>query len=101
MANTAADYLHYLHGVNPLGKVYLSNMYSLGAENSVNQLWHTWFFDGIKWDDAKNSLYGPAPGYVVGGGLHPPAGMLREISSSPTLHGGTAAAASGWAMMVV
>jgi hypothetical protein len=67
IASAAGDYLHYLHGVNPLGKVYLSNMYSFGAENSVNQLWHTWFFDGTNWDDAKNSLYGPAPGYVVGG----------------------------------
>ncbi len=67
VANAAVDYLHYLHGVNPLGKVYLSNMNSFGAENSVNQLWHTWFFDGTKWDDARNSLYGPAPGYLVGG----------------------------------
>ena len=24
--NAGAAYLHYLHGVNPLGKVYLSNM---------------------------------------------------------------------------
>ena len=67
IASAAGDYLHYLHGVNPFGKVYLSNMYSFGAENSVNQLWHTWFFDGTNWDDAKNSLYGPAPGYLVGG----------------------------------
>jgi endoglucanase len=67
VANAAVDYLHYLHGVNPLGKVYLSNMNSFGAENSVNQLWHTWFFDGTPWDDAKNSPYGPAPGYLVGG----------------------------------
>jgi endoglucanase len=67
VANAASDYLHYLHGVNPLGKVYLTNMNAFGAENSVNQLWHTWFFDGTAWDDAKNSLYGPAPGYLVGG----------------------------------
>jgi endoglucanase len=67
VAEAAGDYLHYLHGVNPLGKVYLSNMNSFGAENSVNQLWHTWFFDGTKWDDAQASPYGPAPGYVVGG----------------------------------
>jgi endoglucanase len=65
--NAAADYLHYLHGVNPFGKVYLTNMYAFGAKNSVNQIWHTWFFDGTKWDDAKTSLYGPAPGYLVGG----------------------------------
>ncbi|MCU6499242.1 glycoside hydrolase family 9 protein [Rugamonas sp. A1-17] len=67
VANAASDYLHYLHGVNPLGKVYLTNMYSFGAENPVNQIWHTWFFDGTKWDDARSSQYGPAPGYLVGG----------------------------------
>ena len=65
--NAAVDYLHYLHGVNPMGKVYLSNMNSFGAENSVNQIWHSWFADGTAWDDAKTSLYGPAPGFLVGG----------------------------------
>jgi endoglucanase len=65
--NAAADYLHYLHGVNPFGKVYLTNMYAFGAKNSVNQIWHTWFFDGTAWDDAQKSPYGPAPGYLVGG----------------------------------
>jgi endoglucanase len=64
----AAGYLHYLHGVNPFGKVYLTNMYSLGATNSVNQIFHTWFADGSsKWDDAKKSTYGPPPGFLVGG----------------------------------
>ena len=67
VAAAALDYVHYLHGVNPLGKVYLTNMNSFGAENSTNQIWHTWFFDGTPWDDAKNSAYGPAPGYLVGG----------------------------------
>jgi len=96
VANAAVDYLHYLHGVNPLGKVYLSNMYAFGAENSVNQLWHTWYFDGTKWDDAKNSLYGPAPGYLVGGpagsqwdwdgscnGTNPPAGCGSTRPTPP------------------
>lgn len=64
----AAGYLHYLHGVNPLGKVYLTNMYGLGATNSVNQIFHTWFADGsVKWDDAKASTYGPPPGFLAGG----------------------------------
>lgn len=66
-ANVAADYVHYMHGVNPLGKVYLSNMYSFGAENSVNRLWHSWFTQGTPWNDAKQSPYGPAPGYLAGG----------------------------------
>jgi endoglucanase len=68
VSNAAADYLHYLHGVNPFGKVYLTNMNSFGAENSVNQIFHAWFTDGsAKWDSAKTSTYGPAPGFVVGG----------------------------------
>ncbi|SFV13289.1 glycoside hydrolase family 9 protein [Pseudoduganella namucuonensis] len=67
VSNAALDYVHYLHGVNPFGKVYLSNMKSFGAENSVNQIWHGWFNNGSPWDDAQNSLYGPAPGYLVGG----------------------------------
>jgi hypothetical protein len=68
VVNAAAGYLHYLHGVNPFGKVYLTNMYGLGATNSVNQIFHTWFADGsAKWDDAKKSTFGPPPGFLVGG----------------------------------
>jgi len=60
-------HLHYMHGVNPLRLVYLSNMYSFGAERSANQIFHFWFNDGTDYDNARTSLYGPAPGYVVGG----------------------------------
>jgi len=77
VSNAAQDYLHYLHGVNPFGKVYLTNMVSFGAEQSVNQIWHSWFFDGTPWDDAKNSPYGPAPGILVGG----PAGTQWDWDS--------------------
>ncbi|WP_428243048.1 glycoside hydrolase family 9 protein [Gynuella sp.] len=66
--NVALGYLHYLHGVNPLGKVYLSNMGNYGAENSVDQFYHSWFSDGsAKWDSVSDSLYGPPPGFLVGG----------------------------------
>ncbi len=63
----AKETLHYFHGVNPLGIVYLSNMYDYGAEKSVNQIYHSWFYDGTIWDDALTSTYGPAPGFVTGG----------------------------------
>ncbi|MCX8476308.1 MAG: glycoside hydrolase family 9 protein [Sphingomonas sp.] len=64
----AAHFIHYLHGVNPLGKVYLSNMGSFGAENSVDEFYHTWFWNGsAQWDNVKTSTYGPAPGFLVGG----------------------------------
>jgi hypothetical protein len=66
--NAGADYLHYLHGVNPLGKVYLSNMSAFGAEDSVDQFYHSWFSDGSAlWDSVSASTHGPPPGFVVGG----------------------------------
>ncbi len=51
----ARDYLHYLHGANPMGKVYLTNMSAFGAEQSVMRLYHTW----------RTSA--PIPGFLVGG----------------------------------
>lgn len=66
--NAAARYIHYLHGVNPMGKVYLSNMGIHGAENSVTQFYHTWFHHGnALWDVVSDVTPGPAPGFVVGG----------------------------------
>jgi endoglucanase len=63
----ALDTLHYFHGVNPFGKVYLSNMYQYGATDSVNEIFGGWFVPGSKWGDAKTSECGPPPGYVPGG----------------------------------
>lgn len=68
VSNAALGYLHYLHGTNPLGMVYLSNMYSLGVHSSVNEFYHSWFTNGSKlWDRVGESTYGPAPGFLVGG----------------------------------
>ena len=63
----AAGYVHYMHGVNPLGKVYLTNMKAFGASNSVDRLYHTWYAPGTVWNSVSQSKYGPPPGYVVGG----------------------------------
>ena len=65
--NAASGYLNYIHGVNPLNKVYLSNMGRYGAENSVSQFYHNWFKDGTKYDEVGVSRIGPAPGFLVGG----------------------------------
>lgn len=78
----ALEILHWFHGVNPHGKVMLSNMYDYGAENSVNEFYHSWFADGSAWDSVlEDPFVGPAPGYLVGGpnssytgGVTPPAG---------------------------
>ena len=66
--NAAEGYIHYLHGVNPLNMVYLSNMYEYGGDNCVNQFYHTWFDDESNlWDQVGVSTYGPAPGFLTGG----------------------------------
>jgi hypothetical protein len=67
-ARAAEGYLHYLHGVNPLSLVYLSNMGGHGAARSVTRFYHTWFAHGSPlWDAVGVSTYGPPPGYLVGG----------------------------------
>ena len=38
-----------------------------GAENSLKEIYHSWFYDGSQWDNADITLYGPAPGYLAGG----------------------------------
>jgi hypothetical protein len=63
----AAETLHYFHGVNPFAKVYLSNMYAYGVASSVDEIFHTWFWPGTRWSDARKDRCGPAPGYVPGG----------------------------------
>ena len=64
----ALNYLHYLHGVNPLNLVYLSNMYSFGGDSCVNEFYHSWFTNGSPlWDRVGVSTYGPPPGYLTGG----------------------------------
>ncbi len=63
----AARYVHYMHGVNPLELVYLSNMSGFGAERSVTRFFHSWFAKGSVWDAVGVSKYGPPPGYLVGG----------------------------------
>ncbi len=66
--NASQGYIHYIHGVNPLNLVYISNMYQYGGENCVNEFYHTWFANGsAKWDRVGTSLYGPPPGFVPGG----------------------------------
>lgn len=64
----ARNILHYIHGRNPLDKSYLSNMYSYGAENPVNEFYHGWFEHGSPWQNVLFSEKGgPAPGFLVGG----------------------------------
>ncbi|MEL6863485.1 MAG: glycoside hydrolase family 9 protein [Bacteroidota bacterium] len=62
-----AEQLHYFFGVNPQGLVYLTNLYPIGADRCINEIYHIWFADGTIWDNTQTSTYGPAPGFVTGG----------------------------------
>jgi hypothetical protein len=57
----AANQLHHLHGVNPLGMTYLTNMYAAGASKSAKYMYHEWFMDVPGFGMAA------PPGYLVGG----------------------------------
>jgi hypothetical protein len=75
--NRALGILHYFHGVNPFGIVYLSNMYKYGADYCADEIWHDWFTNGSKWDG------NPAPGYMIGGPNCEYSGSLKELSIQP------------------
>ncbi len=81
----AAGHIHYVHGVNPLGKVYLSNMYDYGADKCVDEIYHFWFADGSDWDNVQDDPYGPAPGYLSGGPNHTYSGGRTPPTGEPFL----------------
>jgi subtilisin family serine protease len=68
ISNALDGFIHYMHGVNPLSKAYLTNMSNYGASHSVSSIYHGWFTDNsLLWDDTRSSTYGPAPGFIPGG----------------------------------
>jgi endoglucanase len=68
LTDRAAGMLHSFHGVNPMQLVYLTNMYAVGGDACADEAYHHWFRDkDPKWDNARSSELGPAPGYVTGG----------------------------------
>jgi endoglucanase len=74
--------LHYFHGVNPMGLVYLSNMKGDGAERSVSSFWHDWFKPGTKYGNSKDGV-GPPPGYLVGGPNKGYTGSYANVANQP------------------
>jgi endoglucanase len=73
----ALGILHYFHGVNPLGIVYISNMYREGADHCTDEIYHDWFRDGSKLDG------NPVPGLIPGGPNFRYNGTVTEISMQP------------------
>ena len=71
------DMLHSMHGVNPVGIVYLTTMGGYGAEVSATRIWHDWFMPGTPL--AAN----PVPGLVVGGPNHSYTGDIEWLKKQP------------------
>ena len=67
----AEEYLHYIHGRNPLNLVYLTNMGERGAKAGVGRsamaFFHGWFSHDVALYDGESSKLGPAPGFLTGG----------------------------------
>lgn len=63
--DVVAGYLHYLHGRNPLGWCYLTNMNHAGADRCITRIYHKWFSTLPDKPDGSRPL--PAPGYLAGG----------------------------------
>jgi endoglucanase len=59
--------LNYMHGLNPLGACFLTNMYQYGGDLCTDEMWHTWFDVDSRYDNIVNGNIGPAPGFLVGG----------------------------------
>lgn len=81
----ASNHLHYLHGTNPLGKLYLSNMYGKGGDRCADEIYHTWFADNSIYDNAISSTNGPAPGFLAGGPNHTYGGNMTPPAGEPFL----------------
>jgi len=62
-ATYASGYLHYIHGVNPLGLVYMTNMSSYGATTSLSLMFSTWFATPTSTPPPAFIVAGPNPGY--------------------------------------
>jgi len=78
----AASHMHYIHGVNPFGMTYLTNMYPAGASKSIKFLYHEWFMD-----IPGHGMAAP-PGYLPGGpnlhwGRDNPIGLTPPESQPP------------------
>lgn len=63
----ALGYAHYIHGLNPLGLVYLTNMAPATASHSASTMFHAWFAHGTRWQQVTDAAPGPPPGFLVGG----------------------------------
>ena len=70
--DAAEEFVHYLHGRNPIGLCFLTHMKQFGAEHSAMVMFHAWLGNinspaSAQYIGEGPGKIGPPPGYVVGG----------------------------------
>ena len=65
--DASEGYIHYLHGVNPNGLVFLTNANQFGGDNFTHEIYHGWFGDGTPFDGNVIPYLGPPPAFIPGG----------------------------------
>jgi Glycosyl hydrolase family 9/Secretion system C-terminal sorting domain len=74
----AGDFLHFIHGVNPLNMAMLSNVVSLGGDNYNTKMYHTVYGEtSAAWNN------NPPPAYVTGGVNPTYTGSVAPPSGEP------------------
>jgi endoglucanase len=65
----ALSAINFMHGTNPMGVCFLTNMYGLGGDLCADEMWHTWFDVNTTYDNVSRDCghVGPAPGFLTGG----------------------------------
>lgn len=61
--NASLGYVHFFHGMNPMGNCFLTNAGACGGDKFTMQIYHGWFGDGSIYDSTA-SYIGPPPGFV-------------------------------------
>jgi hypothetical protein len=65
--DAAEAYIHYLHGVNPIGIAFLTNASAFGGDKFTQEIYHGWFGDGTKYDGTAVPYIGAPPAFIPGG----------------------------------
>jgi endoglucanase len=81
----ALSAMNFIHGTNPMGVCFLSNMYSQGGDLCADETWHTWYNVNTKYDNINSGCnkIGPTPGLLTGGINKSGSGELK-VKVGPT-----------------
>lgn len=86
--NNLAHFAHYIHGVNPTNRAWVSNAVNLGAENSLEEIYHGWFKHGSVWDwDTNDDYIGDQSPYTGPPPMFVPTGVCKDLTNGNGANG--------------